>query len=76
MPRSPAGGGSALGALADAAREPRVVDADLRVLDRRRRLGGAAQRAARPVGVAVDQQRTMLATLSSEPASQYCRVRK
>jgi hypothetical protein len=36
----------------------------------------AAQGLALAVGVAVDQMRTMLAMFSSEPASQYCRVRK
>ncbi len=39
-----------------AARQPRVVDAELGVLDRRVRLRQAAQRAARAVGIAVDEE--------------------
>ena len=48
--------GQRLGALADAARQTRVIDADLRVLDRRGRLGGTAQHPARAIGVAIDQK--------------------
>ena len=65
--------GQGIGALREAAGQAGVIEADIGIVDRRRRLDRAAQRTPRPVGVAMHQQADEVAEVlagAAEPVLQ------
>ncbi len=69
-----AAGRQARGGLGDPLRQPRVVEADIGIVDRRRRGDLAAQALARAVGIAVDEQADHVLDVvvgSGEPVLQH-----